>query len=71
MIRRSGERWSGISVLAARHNDDDDDDDDDDDYLCVNKQAVYFCLTRLFEIEIFDYLTECKQMTFNWIDSNT
>ena len=28
MIRRSGERGSGISVLAARHNDDDDDDDD-------------------------------------------
>ena len=26
MIGRSGERWSGISVLAARHDDDDDDD---------------------------------------------
>ena len=25
---RSGERGSGISVLAARHDDDDDDDDD-------------------------------------------
>ncbi len=25
MIRRSGERGSGISVLAARHDDDDDD----------------------------------------------
>ena len=25
MIGRSGERWSGISVLAARHDDDDDD----------------------------------------------
>ena len=23
------EKWSGISVLAARHDDDDDDDDDD------------------------------------------
>ena len=29
-IGRSGERGSGISVLAARHDDDDDDDDDDD-----------------------------------------
>ena len=29
MIGRSGERGSGISVLAARYNDDDDDDDDD------------------------------------------
>ena len=24
MIGRSGERWSGISVLAAQHDDDDD-----------------------------------------------
>ena len=29
MIWKSGERGSGISVLAARHDDDDDDDDDD------------------------------------------
>ena len=28
MIGRSGERGSGISVLAAPHDDDDDDDDD-------------------------------------------
>ena len=27
-IGRSGERGSGISVLAAQHDDDDDDDDD-------------------------------------------
>ena len=26
MIGRSGERGSGISVLATRHDDDDDDD---------------------------------------------
>ena len=26
MIGRSGERWSEISVLTARHDDDDDDD---------------------------------------------
>ena len=26
MIGRSGDRGSGISVLAARHDDDDDDD---------------------------------------------
>ena len=31
MIGRSGERGSGMSVLAARHDDDDDDDDEDDD----------------------------------------
>ena len=31
MIGRSGERGSGISVLAARHDDDDDDD------ICVEK----------------------------------
>ncbi len=27
MIGRNGERGSGISALAARHDDDDDDDD--------------------------------------------
>ena len=27
MIGRGGERGSGISVLAARHDDDDDNDD--------------------------------------------
>ena len=27
MIGRSGERGSGISVLATRHDDNDDDDD--------------------------------------------
>ena len=29
----SGERVSGRSVLAARHDDDDDDDNDDDDLI--------------------------------------
>ena len=28
MIGRNGERGSGISALAVRHDDDDDDDDD-------------------------------------------
>ena len=32
-IGKSGERGSGISVLAARHDDDDDDGDDDDDII--------------------------------------
>ena len=35
MIGRSGERWSGISVLAARH-----DDDDDDIHIC-RKRKIY------------------------------
>ena len=34
-IGRSGERGSGISVLAARHDDDDDDDDDICMYACL------------------------------------
>ena len=33
MRGRSGERGSGISVLAA--HDDDDDDDDDETFNCV------------------------------------
>ena len=34
--RENGDRWSGISVLAARH--DDDDDDDTSDYLLKYKK---------------------------------
>ena len=37
MIGKSGKRWSGISVLPARH--DDDDDDDDDELISMNSQA--------------------------------
>ena len=33
MIRRSGERGSRISVLAARHDDDDDDKEKRNDVL--------------------------------------
>ena len=43
MIGRSGERGSGISMLAARHDDDDDDDDehdDDGDIVVVTQQQV-------------------------------
>ena len=40
-IGRSGERGSGISVLATRHDDDEDDDDDDDDnYIGDQNQEV-------------------------------
>ena len=38
MIGRRGERGSGISVLAARHDDD---------------ETVYSCRTELFELEPF------------------
>ncbi len=41
MIGRSGERGSGISVLAAQH--DDDDDDDDDDLRIIDLQTI--CIT--------------------------
>ena len=39
MIGRSGERGSGISVLAARHGDDDDDDDT---YIYIYTHAITF-----------------------------
>ena len=41
-IGKSGERVSGISVLAARH----DDDDDDDDYLIFG----FFCFNGISTI---------------------
>ncbi len=40
-IGRSGERWSGISALVARHDDDDDDDDDDDLFTSPSARAGY------------------------------
>ena len=43
IIGRSGERGSGISVLAARH----DDDDDDDESICSH-QAVGKLLNRRY-----------------------
>ena len=45
MIGRSGERGSGISVLAARH---DDDDDDDTTYTCNQRKKTI--LTRAEKI---------------------
>ena len=45
MIGKSGERRSGISVLAARH----DDDDDDEIYIYIyiytvsSKKKDFFC----------------------------
>ena len=42
-IGKSGERGSGISVLAARH-DDDDDNDDDLIILLVYNEYFYDCL---------------------------
>ena len=41
-IGRSGERWSGISVLAARHDDDDDDDIYIYIYICL-LTCTYIC----------------------------
>ena len=40
MIGRSGERWSRISVLAARHDDGDDDDSKHKFRLRKNKDFV-------------------------------
>ena len=37
-IGRSGERWSGISVLPARY--DDDDDDDIYIYIYINRNTI-------------------------------
>ena len=40
-IGKSGERGSGISVIAARHDDDDDDDDDISDVmLCTINEKL-------------------------------
>ena len=48
-IERSGERGSGISVQAARHNDDDDDDDDDVLYGGYDTSAPSCAVARVLE----------------------
>ena len=45
MIGRSGERWSGISVLAVRH-------DDDDTPLFTSILSIYLFL--YFSLDTFD-----------------
>ena len=57
MIGRSGERGSGISVLAGRH-----DDDDDDIYMCVCEfvcVCVCFCVCVCVCVHIFNCVSLC------------
>ena len=54
-IGKSGERGSGISVLAVRHDDDDDDDDDDDIYW-NNHFEPYVYIDYLYLIETLESL---------------
>ena len=57
-IGRSGERGSGISVLAARHDDDDDDDDCyqtviilfNINYFCIQLNGFKYCYLRVIFI---------------------
>ena len=49
MIGRSGERWSRISVLAARLDDDDDDDDDMSPDVHTHVAIKYFSCKKLKE----------------------
>ena len=44
IIGRSGERGSGISLLAARHDDDDDDD------IYSHPETVYSVVSQLFSV---------------------
>ena len=55
MIGRSGERGSGISVLAARH----DDDDDDDIYIFCVVVWEFFCIQ--FQVFLFNP-NNCTQL---------
>ena len=56
MIRRSGERGSEISVLAARHDDADGDDDDRYMYVCI-----FVCMYVFIEI-----LRRVRDVTQDW-----
>ena len=54
MIGRSGERGSGITVLAARH--DDDDDDDICNIMAEGCRLMPFGLVRLRTFQLSAYL---------------
>ena len=73
MIGRSGERGSGISVLAARYDDEDDDDDN-----ALGKRGKYF-VSLLIWIELprlknavntCAWLTETLDCCFDFIRSH-
>ena len=51
MRGRSGERWSGISVLAARHDDDDDDNGDKNPHCTVS--ILQDSLLHIIQTETF------------------
>ena len=65
-IGRSGERGSGIFVLAARHDDDDDDDDDDELTLAVF--VWFFCFLFSSLISLYFDVCRCK-LTPKWAQS--
>ena len=55
MIGRSGERGSGISVVAARHDDDDD--------ICIYIfQSVSTGLSM--GLPIYIYISDCSNLAF-------
>ena len=47
MIGRSGERWSGISVLAARNDDYDDDSIQQYPFVCIQRNGSKYCYVSL------------------------
>ena len=69
MIGRSGEKGSGISVLAVRHDDDDDDDDTFFYVSILTSMFIYLftsvftnlctsmCFTSLYEVHTIGFQT--------------
>ena len=65
MIGRSGERWSGISVLAARH--------DDDERSNHFKKLSYFdnllieVFSKVHAILPFFFISSYNKLQFRWV----
>ena len=53
MIGKSGERWSGISVLAARHDDDDEVYELFQEFYLLTGLESFLCLNVNFTLTIF------------------
>ena len=62
-IGKSGERGSGISMLAARHDDDDDDDISLDNFICHISWGI--SVSIVFKASILFVLSGC----FSWLPS--
>ena len=69
ILGRSGERGSGISVLAARLDDDDDDDDDYiHNYFAFWKRLLISWMVHVSILKPLPFFYLSTQSKITWVD---